>query len=125
MNRPSWCSIGTLYTGTSDYDADGNGVPDYTGTVTFVSTDPLAMLPSPYTFTAADAGQHYFTSIVFQTLGTQTITLNDAANAITGSYTITILDAAFDASIPVITPAGALALILLLAGSGAWLISRR
>ncbi len=42
-------------------DAFHNVVTGYRGTVGFFSTDPLATLPGPYTFTAADNGTHEFT----------------------------------------------------------------
>jgi hypothetical protein len=57
------------------------GVPwtSYTGTVTFASTDPRAILPKPYTFTGgapgADQGEHYFT-VVYRTAGPQTLTVS-------------------------------------------------
>jgi hypothetical protein len=57
------------------------GVPwtTYTGTVTFASTDPRAILPKPYTFTGgapgADQGEHYFT-VVYRTSGPQTLTVS-------------------------------------------------
>jgi hypothetical protein len=59
------------------------GVPwtDYTGTVTFRSSDPAAVLPAPYTFTGAaagaDQGEHYFT-VVFRTAGSQTLTVSSS-----------------------------------------------
>ena len=57
----------------------------YTGTVSLVSSDPLAVLPSGYTFTAADAGSHGF-AVELDTAGTQSITATDTANTnLTGS----------------------------------------
>src|SRR5207247_3072797 len=50
-------------------DAFGNSVPAYTGTVHFTSTDSLATLPAPYTFTSADYGFHWFDA-TFWTAGT-------------------------------------------------------
>jgi hypothetical protein len=57
---------------------------NYTGTVTFTSTDPAASLPASYTFTSgtgADNGVHTFTSgLTFKTAGAaQTITVADTA----------------------------------------------
>ena len=54
--------------------AAGTTDAEYRGTVTFESTDPLAILPADYTFTPADAGVHIF-SIELDTAGTQTITV--------------------------------------------------
>jgi hypothetical protein len=41
-------------------DAMGDFDASYAGTVLFGSSDPLATLPSSYTFTAADRGGHLF-----------------------------------------------------------------
>jgi hypothetical protein len=41
-------------------DASGNVDTGYTGTVHFTGTDPQAVLPEAYTFTATDAGVHSF-----------------------------------------------------------------
>ncbi len=45
-------------------DTDGIVLEDYTGTVTFESTDPLALLPRDYTFTLLDRGIHTFANAV-------------------------------------------------------------
>jgi hypothetical protein len=59
----------------------------YTGTVTFTSSDPLAVLPANYTFKASDDGTHTFT-VVFKTAGTQSLTVTDTSNSgETGSET--------------------------------------
>jgi uncharacterized repeat protein (TIGR03803 family) len=76
-------------------DANGNVVPSYTGTVHFSSSDPQAVLPANYTFTAADQGVHTFT-VTLKTAGTQSIAAADTANSSTvGNDTgITITPAA-------------------------------
>jgi hypothetical protein len=57
----------------------------FTGTVSFSSSDPQAVLPYNYTFTAADAGVHTF-SAVLATAGTQSITVTDTTRpSLTGS----------------------------------------
>jgi glyoxylate utilization-related uncharacterized protein len=61
-------------------DAFGNTATGYTGTVHFTSSDAAAVLPSDYTFTAADAGVHTF-AVTFQTAGTQSLMIADTANA--------------------------------------------
>ena len=67
------------------YDAYGNVATGYTGTVSLTSSDPHAVLPSSYTFTAADAGQHSF-AVTLDTAGTQSITATDTAtSSITGT----------------------------------------
>jgi hypothetical protein len=67
-------------------------VTNYTGTVTFTSSDPGSTLPADYTFTAADNGVHTFPGggTLF-VAGSQTITGTDTANSsLTGSATLTV-----------------------------------
>jgi subtilisin-like proprotein convertase family protein len=59
-------------------DAAGNIATSYTGTVHFTSTDPLAVLPPDYTFTANDQGVHSF-PITLETAGSQALTITDKA----------------------------------------------
>jgi hypothetical protein len=64
---------------------DAAGQPAaYLGPVHFSSTDPQAILPPDYTFTAADHGTHTFSGLVFRSTGRQTIT---ASNGGLGSVT--------------------------------------
>jgi hypothetical protein len=66
-------------------NANGTVNTGYTGTVTFSSSDPQAVLPANYTFTAADQGTHTFTATL-KTAGTQSITATDTASgSVTGS----------------------------------------
>ena len=60
-------------------DAFGNIATGYTGTVAFSSSDPIASLPTNYTFTAADAGVHTFTGTL-KRAGTQLIQAIDTVN---------------------------------------------
>jgi FG-GAP-like repeat/FG-GAP repeat len=78
---PSSISAGTAgsFTVTVKY-ADGSIDTNYTGTVLFSSTDPQALLPAAYTFTAADAGVHTFSATLL-TAGTQSITATDYTSA--------------------------------------------
>ncbi len=62
-------------------DASGQRVLYYVGTVAFSSSDPLAILPPLYQFTAGDQGQHSFEGIAFNTAGTQSLRVKDAGNA--------------------------------------------
>lgn len=72
-------------------DAAGKVDPLYQGKVHFSSTDPLASLPTDYTFTAADGGQHTFT-LVMGKAGSRTVTVSDARKStIKGSKTLTVL----------------------------------
>jgi hypothetical protein len=57
-------------------DAAGTLDPTYTGTVRFFSSAPDNNLPAPYTFTAADAGQHTFVGQL-NTAGAQSIIAQD------------------------------------------------
>ncbi len=57
-------------------DPYNNVDPGYLGTVTFSSSDPKAVLPANYTFTAADHGAHNFT-VTLKTAGTQSIAVRD------------------------------------------------
>jgi hypothetical protein len=72
-------------------DQYNNPVSGYRGTVHFTSSDPQAMLPADYTFTAADNGRHTFT-IMLGSLGRQTLTATDAATgAIVGGTVVTVI----------------------------------
>jgi hypothetical protein len=61
-------------------DPYGNTDTGYRGTVHFTSSDPLAILPADYTFTAADSGVHTF-SVTLRSYGTQSITATDTVTA--------------------------------------------
>jgi uncharacterized delta-60 repeat protein len=52
----------------------------YTGTVHFTSSDPQAVLPADYTFTAADQGAHVFSATLW-TPGTQSLFVTDTLTA--------------------------------------------
>jgi hypothetical protein len=66
-------------------DGNGNVATWYTDTVVFSSSDGQAVLPTTYTFTAADKGVHTFSAIL-KTAGMQSITVKDtAAVALSGS----------------------------------------
>jgi hypothetical protein len=70
-------------------------VSDYAATVHFTSTDPNAVLPADYTFTAADHGKHTFTGVILKKAGTRTITVTDTAYAfLTGKKAVTVTAAA-------------------------------
>lgn len=104
-------------------NADGEGRDaSYRGTVHFSSTDPRALLPSDYTFTAGDAGAKGFT-VFLSTLGSQTISgVDDSVPPLSGSLTLTVIAAA--QSIPTLTRGGAINLALALALAGA-LVARQ
>lgn len=71
-------------------DASGNIQTGYTGTVTFTSTDPLAVLPAPYTFTGGDAGIHVFL-MQMGSVGSWTITVTDLGANKSGDDEVTVV----------------------------------
>jgi hypothetical protein len=75
-------------------DAAGQIVTGYRGMIHFTSSDPHAVLPADYTFTAADNGAHAFV-ITLKKAGTQSITARDTLlpNA-TGTQTGIVVKAA-------------------------------
>lgn len=77
-------------------DPSQNPVTGYTGTVEFSSDSANAVLPSNYTFTGADAGEHTFTNqLSFTEEGFFTITITDSSdsNLTATSQTITVTEA--------------------------------
>jgi hypothetical protein len=72
---PASITAGTAFTITvTAWDTYNNLATNYTGTVSFTSTDSAAILPVPYTFTAADKGVHIFSNaVILKTSGTQII----------------------------------------------------
>src|SRR5262249_18294400 len=52
----------------------------YLGRVHFASSDPNAVLPADYTFTAGDNGAHTF-SVTLNSAGYQTVTVTDVGNS--------------------------------------------
>jgi hypothetical protein len=79
-------------------DASNNVVPAYTGTVHFSSTDPRADLPPTQTMTS---GTQTFVAAL-KTTGSQTITVTDSVNAISGTSTINVSAAAAANPVPLI-----------------------
>jgi hypothetical protein len=77
---PSTVTAGTPETITvTALNPDGTVNTGYTGTVHFTSSDPHAVLPADYTFTAADQGVHTFNATLV-TAGNQFITATDTTN---------------------------------------------
>lgn len=71
-------------------DPFGNVATGYTGTIHFLSSDLLALLPSNYTFATTDSGVANF-SIFFNTIGVQTLTATDIiSTTITGSTSVIV-----------------------------------
>src|SRR5690606_20206261 len=59
-------------------NVSGNVDTSFTGTVEFLSSDPDAILPSDYTFTAGDQGQKTFT-VTLNATGNHTISVRQIA----------------------------------------------
>ena len=84
---PSLDPVGTAGTFTvTALDAYGNVATGYTGAVHFTSSDPQAVLPADYTFTAANAGVSSFSAIL-DSAGVQSLTATDTGCPPTGSET--------------------------------------
>ncbi|MDY7231414.1 Ig-like domain-containing protein [Hyalangium rubrum] len=90
-------------------DSAGNIAIDYTGTVSFTSTETNGVIPSDYTFTALDAGQKTFSNVELRTAGPQSITARDIGNAsLTDTESLTV-NAAAVVSLAFSAPANATA----------------
>jgi hypothetical protein len=79
LPSPTTAGVSHTFTVTA-LNADGTVNTGYTGTVHFTSSDPQAVLPADYTFTAADQGTHTFTATL-KTAGGQVLAATD-----TGTY---------------------------------------
>src|SRR5262249_50845392 len=73
-------------------DAGGHRV-GYNGTAHFTSTDPQAVLPANYTFTAADNGQHTF-MVTPRTAGLQVDIISDTVNSLLSAFAIVTVNPA-------------------------------
>lgn len=96
-NMPATANINeTLSFTVRAVDASSNTVADYTGQVTFLTTDPTSQSPAPYTFQVSDQGRKTFSlGLTFRTSGSQKLTVKDSANnLIKGEKSIEILAAA-------------------------------
>jgi hypothetical protein len=75
-------------------DPYGNTATGYRGTAHFSSSDPQAVLPANYTFTATDNGVHAFSGVLLKTAGTRSVTATDTATgSLTGSAAVTVIAA--------------------------------
>lgn len=70
-------------------DELGVKIDDYTGTVSFSSSDPIASIPSSYTFLASDRGDRTF-SATFKTAGSQLLTVTDRATGVVDTISIDV-----------------------------------
>jgi hypothetical protein len=91
VNAPTIATAGTPFSVTvRAEDAFGNTASGYNGTVSFSSSDPDAFLPTPYQFTATDAGAKTFGNVILRATGTQTITASDNGGRVDPSNPITV-----------------------------------
>jgi len=97
---------------------------EYSGTLTLSSSDPLATLPSSYTFVPADRGTRGF-SVVLRTLGDQVISVSDSENKlIPGTLVMTVEAGQVPDSIPTLSLELRIALALILAAVGVRILLR-
>src|SRR5262245_31195616 len=79
---PPSVTAGTAFNVTVQaLDGSNNPVNDYTGTVHFTSTDAAAVLPAD----AMQSSGSAMYSVTLNSIGTQTITVTDATNNLTGT----------------------------------------
>lgn len=92
LNAPPGTISGTSFDITvAALDPYGNVDTNYSGTITFTSTDsdPGVVLPADYTFQSTDNGSHTFAAgITLITPGDQTLTATDTANSTISSSTV-------------------------------------
>jgi hypothetical protein len=99
VSAPAGSTAGTpLSVTVTALDQNNNALPTYTGTVHFASSDPSAVLPADYTFTAGDNGSHTFTSgVTLVTAGSQTVNVTDALTpSVSGSAAVAVSPAGPD-----------------------------
>jgi hypothetical protein len=103
-------------------DASNARVTSLTAAVSFSSPDPLATLPSDFTFSPADQGVRTFANgAVLRTPGVQTITVTDAAGMLApGTLTLTVTGTASQ-PVPTISLEMKALLAAVLALTGLWL----
>jgi sugar lactone lactonase YvrE len=87
LTLPSTATAGTAVAGTLSI---ANPLQLYTGTVSFTSTDPQAVLPANQTFTTADNGS-LAVSVTLKTAGIQCVTATDTMNpSVTSTACVTV-----------------------------------
>jgi len=88
-NVPTTSVAGTAFKiNVKAYGDDNQIKKDYTGTITFTSTDSYAVLPLDYTFQATDFGSKDFT-ITYKGAGDQKLTIRDTSLGISKDSTKT------------------------------------
>jgi len=91
ISVPSTSVAGNIFKITVRAYGDDNLVKtDYTGTISFSSTDAKAVLPVDYTFQPSDAGTKVF-SVAYDSSGNQSLTVKDSTAGISKTSTITLV----------------------------------
>lgn len=103
LASPTTAGVAHTLTVTAQ-DIDGNTIVGYAGTVRFTSSDPQAVLPANYTFTADDQGVHTF-SATLKTAGTQSIAVVDSGTPVMGGGAIVLVKAATASRLVISGPA--------------------
>ncbi len=106
IRTPSSVMVGSPFTVTVTATVDGRRDTIFNGSIHFTSSDNAAVLPSDYTFTAADAGSHTFINgVALMTPGGQSIKATDVfALAITATASVTVTAATSQQHFNVSTP---------------------
>jgi sugar lactone lactonase YvrE len=98
---PATVTAGASQTVTVTALYNSTTVTNYTGTVTFSSSDTAAGLPASYTFKPSDNGIHIFSGVVLKTAGAQTLTVTDNSSTPLTANEGTVVNAAAPATITV------------------------
>jgi hypothetical protein len=98
VSGPLSATAGVLYGfSVTVFDAEGNQVTGYTGTLTFTSSDLSATLPGDHTFTTGGGGDNGTASFsaTLKTAGTRSITATDTvSSSVTGTQGGIVVSAA-------------------------------
>jgi hypothetical protein len=92
FSAPSTATAGSPFTVTVTVTVRGTRDTIINSIISFTSSDPAAVLPAPYQFTAADAGSHTWTNgFTLMTPGNQTISASIFdASGINGTTSVTV-----------------------------------
>jgi len=92
FTAPPTAAAGSPFTVTVTVTADGKRDTIINGAIRFTTSDPAAVLPADYGFTAADAGSHTWTNgFILMTPGNQTISASIAdIPGINGTVNVTV-----------------------------------
>jgi hypothetical protein len=110
VSTPTTTVAGTkLSVSVKALDQFGNAASSYRGTVHFTSSDPVAVLPGDYVFTATDAASGHTFNITLKTAGSQSITVTDLASSLLQGSASLAVTAKAATHFRLTAPAGAIA----------------